>query len=75
MRVKIKSRTPRSVLLELKWRDGCVLGKAEIWYLHRGAPGDTMVITGGELAALGRSFFDTKTASIPYHRILTYSPP
>jgi len=41
-----------------------------IYYLHRGAPNDMMVILGSEIITLGHSFFTLETeTSIPYHRI------
>ena len=43
---------------------------AEIWYLHRGAPNDTKIISGEEIVEIGRSFMKTHSASIPFHRIL-----
>jgi uncharacterized protein (UPF0248 family) len=60
---------PREILNELKWRDDRDLSKAEIWYVHRGAPNDTMIISGGEIITLERSFMVLEEASIPYHRI------
>lgn len=60
---------PRDVLNELKWRQGFDLEKAEIWYVHRGAPNDTKVISGGDVVNLEKSFMQTTTAMIPYHRI------
>ncbi|MCE5296390.1 MAG: RNA repair domain-containing protein [Euryarchaeota archaeon] len=60
---------PREVLNELKWRYDS-LDEAEITYVHRGAPGDIMTIKGAAIVALGRSFFDTGDATIPYHRIV-----
>lgn len=60
---------PREVLNELKWRYDS-LEDAEITYIHRGAPGDTMTIKGSAIVSLGRSFFDTGDATIPYHRIV-----
>jgi len=38
--------------------------------LHRGAPGDVLKITGDKIRRMGRGFFDTDEATIPYHRIL-----
>ena len=67
--IKIKSRTPRTVLNELKWKDGYDINKAEVWYVHHGAPDDRIVIYGTDIQTLGRSFFITKTTMIPYHRI------
>lgn len=60
---------PRDILNELKWRDDRDLLKAEIWYVHRGAPNDTRIISGNEILGLERSFMIIEDASIPYHRI------
>ncbi|MFA5771532.1 MAG: RNA repair domain-containing protein [Thermoplasmata archaeon] len=64
----------REVLNEFKWRNDTDFNKAEIWYIHRGAPNDTMVLSGNNIVELQRSFMKTKTAMIPYHRIfkITY---
>ncbi len=61
--------TPRKILNELKWREDRDLSKAEIWYVHRGAPDDAMIIAGSAIRELGSSFFRTEEATIPYHRI------
>ncbi len=61
---------PRDVLNRLKWAEGESLDEAIIWYVHRGAPGDTLMITGAAVKSLGSMFFETDEASIPYHRIL-----
>lgn len=61
---------PREVLNRLKWTEGEALSDAVIWYVHRGAPGDVMRISGSRIVSLGRGFFDTDEATIPYHRIL-----
>lgn len=37
---------PREILNELKWKKGCDISLSEIWYVHRGAPNDTMIIPG-----------------------------
>jgi uncharacterized protein (UPF0248 family) len=58
----------RNLLNEIKWTKD--LQKIEIWYLHRGAPHDTKVIAGNEIVSLGRSFLETTSATIPYHRII-----
>jgi len=60
---------PREVLNELKWKHHA-LGEAEITYIHRGAPGDVLTIKGECIANLGRSFFETADATVPYHRII-----
>lgn len=62
-------KTPRDILNELKWRNHCDLAFAEIWYVHRGAPNDTKIISGADIVNLEKSFMQTTTAMIPYHRI------
>jgi len=61
---------PKEVLNRLKWTEGDTLDDAVIWYIHRGAPGDYLKIAGNSIKALGRGFFETEDAMIPYHRIL-----
>ena len=46
----------RDILNELKWKRDRELEKAEIWYIHRGAPQDTKVISGKEIIDIGKSF-------------------
>ena len=60
---------PRDVLNELKWKEDSNLNLAEIWYIHRGAPDDTKVISGKNVVKLEKSFMQTNAAMIPYHRI------
>jgi len=59
----------RNILNELKWRKKFDLDKAEIWYVHRGAPNNTKIIYGNEILSIERSFIETTTSMIPYHRI------
>ena len=67
---QIKSRRPRDILNEIKWR-GLDIDLCIIYYIHRGAPGDTKAIPGSSLRTIGRSFFETtEGTSIPYPRIL-----
>ncbi len=61
---------PREVLNRLKWTDGESLDGAMIWYLHRGAPGDMIRISGRQVRNLGPSFFETDDATVPYHRVV-----
>jgi len=64
-----RSKRPRDILNEIKWR-GFPMHGCTVYYLHRGAPDDTMVILGSEITNLGHSFFTMETGtSIPYHRI------
>lgn len=64
---------PKDILNELRWRDDRDLAKAEIWYVHRGAPSDTKIISGGDIMDLEHSYMvlsDTPLKTrIPYHRI------
>lgn len=61
---------PREVLNKLKWTEGESLSDAVIWYVHRGAPGDVMRISGADIRGLRPGFFETSEATIPFHRIL-----
>ena len=60
---------PRQVLNVLRWKPGDDLSEAWITYVHRGTPGDEMTVPGSDVVELERSFFVTKEAKIPYHRI------
>ena len=57
----------RDILNEIKWTQD--LQKVEIWYVHRGVPNNTKILAGGDIVQIGRSFLETTTASIPFHRI------
>lgn len=58
----------RDILNKMKWtRD---FQKVTIWYVHRGALQNTKMISGAEIIRIGRSFLETTTATIPYHRII-----
>jgi len=59
----------RDALNELKWRKNFKVDKAEIWYVHRGAPNNTKIMSGNEILSIERSFIETTTAMIPFHRI------
>jgi uncharacterized protein (UPF0248 family) len=60
---------PRDILNKIKWKQDYDIKSAEIWYIHRGAPNNTKIISGNEILKLEKSFMQTKTSSIPYHRI------
>ena len=47
---------PRDILNELKWKKNLDIDLAEIWFVHRGAPDDTKIISGKEIVKLGKSF-------------------
>jgi uncharacterized protein (UPF0248 family) len=57
----------RDILNRIKWTKD--LKKVEIWYFHRGALHNTKIVTGSEISGIGRSFLETTSATIPYHRI------
>lgn len=61
----------RDILNELKWTKD--LTKVKIWYIHRGAVHNARSISGDEITHIGRSFFETYTATIPYHRVIKIS--
>ena len=58
----------RDILNKIKWTKD--LNKITIWYIHRGALHDMKMISGDEIVSIGRSFLETTTAVIPYHRII-----
>lgn len=62
-------KTSRDILNELKWTRSKSLERAEIFYVHRGAPNDYKIIEGEEILDLGRSFIKLEDGHIPYHRI------
>ncbi|MBE0521246.1 MAG: DUF504 domain-containing protein [Candidatus Methanoperedenaceae archaeon] len=68
----IKSRSPRLVLNELKWK-GYDLNKCRIYYVHRGAPDDTKIVEGNAIKDIDRGFMIlegvVQDVYIPYHRI------
>jgi len=61
---------PREVLNRLRWKEGESLADSVIWYVHRGVPGDIKKINGSSIVSLGKGFFETDEATIPYHRIV-----
>lgn len=61
--------TPREILNELKWREDRDISKAEVWYKSRDTKERFSIITGDELTELGKSFFSTAQATIPFYKI------
>jgi uncharacterized protein (UPF0248 family) len=57
----------RDILNKIKWTKD--LQNIEILYLHRGTVNNTKSIAGTDIIDIGRSFLETATATIPYHRI------
>ncbi|WP_319507758.1 RNA repair domain-containing protein [uncultured Methanolobus sp.] len=71
MSIEIKSKHPRDILNELKWKDGIDINECSIEYIHRGAPGHTKTVSGENITDIGHSFFTLiPDTMIPYHRIL-----
>jgi len=59
----------RDVLNGLKWRDGRDLAMAVVWVRGRKA-GDVKAIGGTEIKELGRRYFSTAAATIPYYKVV-----
>ncbi|MGQ0797252.1 MAG: DUF504 domain-containing protein [Methanobacteriota archaeon] len=62
-------RTAREVLNRLRWERGRDLARAEIWVRDRTSPEGGRILSGEEIVSLGRRYFATKTATIPYYKI------
>ena len=60
---------PRDILNEYKWKNNYNLGNLNIWYIHRGAPNDTRIISGKEDLKIEKTFMKTNSGMIPYHLI------
>ncbi|KYK21543.1 hypothetical protein AYK25_08095 [Thermoplasmatales archaeon SM1-50] len=58
----------REILNEIKWTKD--LRDVTVWYIHRGALRNMKCISGVEITGIGKSFLETTSASIPYHRIV-----
>ena len=61
---------PKLILNEIKWTDKFDLNKIIIYYLHRGAPNNIKILNGNEIVIIGKSFIETNSSHIPFHRIL-----
>lgn len=59
----------RDTLNELKWRRKYVFNDTKIYYIHRGAPQNTKIITGADILSIDKTFLRTVDAMIPHHRI------
>lgn len=57
------------MLNRLKWQEGRDLARAVVWVQGRTAD-DVNAIGGGEIKELGRRYFSTATATIPYYKIV-----
>jgi len=76
--MKIKSRYPRDILNEIKWK-GYDFSKIEIYFINRGSPNDIAIINGSKILAIERGFIKLHSLPfetyIPYHRVrlITYN--
>jgi len=64
------NRGPRSLLNSIRWDFRYDFDLVEVFYSHRGAPGNMRSIQGRDMKGLGKSFMETSRGMIPYHRIL-----
>jgi uncharacterized protein (UPF0248 family) len=60
---------PRYILNKFKWQDSIDIIDVKIWYVHRGNKNNTKIISGDKIVKLSKTFMETKSATIPYHRI------
>lgn len=67
-----KSRHPRLILNEIKWRFD--LNRCKVYYIHRGAPGNIKMVEGSKVKNIERAFLVlegvVEDVYIPYHRIV-----
>ena len=59
----------RDVLNKIKWDDNYDFNFIQIWYVHRGVPNNTKIITGRDVLEIQKTFIKTVSAMIPMHRI------
>jgi hypothetical protein len=57
----------RYILNDIQWTKD--IEKVEIWIIHRGAENNMRKIQGKEIKTIKKSFFETTSTTIPYHRI------
>ena len=72
--INFKSKFPRDVLNEIKWKGGFDLSKCVIYYINRGSHNDIGVVEGGQILEIGKGLLilegDPYERYIPYHRIV-----
>lgn len=61
---------PRDILNKIKWDKDYDFNFIQIWYVHRGAPNNTKIITGKDVLEIQKTFIKTVSAMIPMHRII-----
>ena len=57
----------RDILNKKKWTGD--FSTIEVWYVHRGAPNDTMRVNGDDIITVEKTFLQTSDAMIPHHRV------
>lgn len=62
-------RRARDVLNELRWREGRDFSKVVVWVRGRTAE-DVKAVGGDEITDLGRRYFSTARATIPYYKVV-----
>ncbi len=67
MRVRVK--TARDVLNELRWRGANRLPEAVLWYRDRTRPEGHRLMRGAEIVELERRYFATAAGRLPYYKI------
>lgn len=60
---------PRDVLNKIKWDNNYDFNFIQIWFIHRGVPNNTKIITGKYVLEIQKTFIKTVSAMIPMHRI------
>ena len=72
--ISFKSKFPRDILNEVKWKGGYDLSKCAIYYISRGSPNDIGIVEGGQIIDIDKGFLilegDPYERYIPYHRII-----
>jgi uncharacterized protein (UPF0248 family) len=60
---------PRDVLNKIKWSDEFSFSELEVWYIHRGAPNNTKILSGEDIQKIEKTFIETNSTMIPMHRV------
>lgn len=72
--INFKSKFPRDILNEIKWKEGYDLSKCVIYYINRGSPDDTAIVQGSQIKEIEKGFLILEGIPyekyIPYHRII-----
>ncbi|TQD23394.1 DUF504 domain-containing protein [Methanolobus vulcani] len=67
----IKSKHPRDIFSELKWKENLDINEYSVEYIHIGAPRNTKTDSLDAIVSIGHLFFTLiPDTMIPYHRIL-----